>query len=176
MSPAPPFYQKRRYREQRGRKKKKFERGCSHIEILTDRLFLLARRVRVAPEERVERLELVARHAVSGTRRRFGIYGRYERERGLGGARRAPAAAVAARANEGRLVILKDERGGWRQRQHGEAAHDRRRRRRRRCRREARSGRRTRVHFGIVGGSGRGRYDGLGPGLGLGRGGGIAGL
>ena len=104
----------------KGVKKKEiffFERGCSHIEILTDRLFLLARRVGVAPEERVERLELVARHAVSGThrRRRLSIciyYGRYERERGLGGARRAPAVAVAARANEGRLVILKDERGG----------------------------------------------------------------
>jgi len=32
-------------------------RVCSHVEILADGLFLLARRVRVVAEERVERLE-----------------------------------------------------------------------------------------------------------------------
>jgi len=38
---------------------------CSHVEILTDGLFLLARRVCVTSEERGERLEFVARHTVS---------------------------------------------------------------------------------------------------------------
>jgi hypothetical protein len=110
--------------------------------------------MRVTPENRVERLELLTRHAVTRTRR-FQV-SRHERER---------RAARDVRINQGKgLVvrgtgfILQDERGGghggWWWRKHGETADHRARWRKYACRHRAQSGRRTRVHFDIGGGGG----------------------
>jgi hypothetical protein len=80
---------------------------CSHVEDLADRLFLFARRVRVAEEERVERLELVARHAASGAGR-LSVSHQHDRA-----ARFGTAATGRKRRGIGMTRALKDKRGGW---------------------------------------------------------------
>jgi len=117
---------------------------CSHVEILTDGLFLLARRVCVTSKERSERLEFVARHTVSWAWR----LSQDDRTR-----------HVQAWANKRKrlgmtltLVLVLINKRGWRQ--YGEAADDRGTG----MRRGVRFRQRSRVYrdFGIGGG-----YDGL---------------
>ena len=87
---------------------------CSHVQILANGLFLLARWMRVTSEECVERLELVTCHAVARTgqlsRRRHGT------TRSVGMGRHEP-------------LVLINERSWW-PRVGGKAASDRRRHRR----------------------------------------------
>ena len=124
---------------------------CSHVEILADVLLLLARRVCIASEARIERLKFVARQTLSGARRLpqddRARHACTDQRKGLG---MTPA-----------LVVALENELGWRD--CGEAADDRRKR-------GVRSGRRTRVHFGVGGGSSSssGGHDRLTFGLGLG--------
>lgn len=104
----------------------------------------------VASEARIERLKFVARQTLSGARRPpqddRARHACTDQRKGLG------VTLVL-------VVAVENERGWW---HCGEAAADDRRKR------GVRSGRRTRVHFGVGGGSSIGGYDRLTFRLGLG--------